>query len=395
MSFVTHLECARCRHTLPHQQLVNLCPTCQSPLLVRYNIEEIRKALVPDDLKNRPPDMWRYLEVLPADNRQEAVSLGEGMTPLLLLPALAAQSHRPNLYLKDESLNPTGSFKARGLSAAVTMARKLGARKLAIPSAGNAGGALAAYGTRAGLETFIFIPRDTPDANILEAELTATEVTLVSGVITDAAALMSRRKDEGWFDVSTLKEPYRIEGKKTMGYEIAEQLGWKLPDVILYPAGGGTGLIGMWKAFEEMGELGWIGPHRPRMVAVQSAGCAPIVKAFQERQPSAAPWPSPHTFATGIRVPRAIGDFLMLEAIYRSQGTAVAVSEEEIDQAIEEVGRREGIFLCPEGAACWAAFRQLLNQNWIAAEESVVLFNTGAGVKYVDLIRKRQSLRST
>lgn len=388
MSFVTHLECSRCASHWTPSQLQTLCRQCRSPLLVRYDLDRIKRQVTKTSLLDRPTDMWRYLEVLPAVRDEEIVTLGEGFTPLLPLPRLGADYGLPHLYVKDESLNPTGSFKARGLSAAVTMARLLGAKKLAIPSAGNAGGALAAYGTRAGLEVYIFMPEDTPAANVMEAQVTGAHVELVPGVITDAARVLAERKErEGWFDVSTLKEPYRIEGKKTMGYELAEQFQWDLPDVILYPTGGGTGLIGMWKAFAEMEELGWIDQKRPRMVAVQSEGCAPIVRAFHEGREDAPPWPDPHTFAAGIRVPQAIGDFLILRAVRESRGTAVSVSELEIYQALTEIGQREGLFFCPEGAATWAAVRKLLGTHWIRKSDKMVLFNTGAGAKYIDSLK--------
>lgn len=391
MSYVLHLECSRCSHSWPKTELLNLCPDCQSPLLVRYQLDELRGVFTPEILVGRVPSMWRYSEVLPIDSQSEIVSLGEGFTPLLEMPSLGKKYGVKELFTKDESVNPTGSFKARGLSAAVTMARKLGARKLCIPSAGNAGGALAAYASRAGLESYVYIPEDTPEANIVETEFLSTEVHLVRGVITDAGKEMARRKEsENWFDVSTLKEPYRIEGKKTMGYEIAEQFGWELPDVILYPTGGGTGLIGMWKAFEEMSALGWIGPQRPRMVAVQSEGCAPMVRAFEEKQAAAEVWKDPQTFAAGIRVPGAVGDFLILGAIRESAGTAQAVSETEIYAAIEELAKGEGLLYCPEGAACWAAFKRLRETGWISPEDSVVVFNTGAGQKYTDSIRAFQ-----
>jgi threonine synthase len=338
--------------------------------------------------------MWRYLELLPVSSRDEVISLGEGFTPILPMSRLAREHGVRELFTKDESVNPTGSFKARGLSAAVTMARKLGAHKLCIPSAGNAGGALAAYACRAGLESHVFIPQETPDANVLETEILATSVKLVPGVISDAGRIVAERKDqEGWFDVSTLKEPYRIEGKKTMGYEIAEQLQWRLPDVILYPTGGGTGLLGMWKAFTEMEDLGWIDSSRPRMVSVQAEGCAPIVRAFERGWERAVPWESPVTFAAGIRVPGAVGDSLMLKALRESGGCAVAVSDEEIYQSIREVGKKEGLYLCPEGAACWAAFKRLRQVGWIESGDSVVVFNTGAGHKYTDFIRRFQGQR--
>lgn len=388
MSFVTHLKCTRCKHRFSHRELHNVCPDCQAPLFARYDLHRVKGLVPKTDLLDRSAGMWRYLEVLPVDNAEEIVTLAEGGTPLLPLQRLEKNYGLNNLYVKDESANPTGSFKARGLSVAVSMARKLGARKLAIPSAGNAAGALAAYGARAGLEIFIFMPLDTPSANVLEAQITGAHVELVPGVITDAGRIVAERKEkEGWFDVSTLKEPYRVEGKKTMGYELAEQLGWKLPDVIIYPAGGGTGLIGMWKAFEEMEELGWIDSERPRMVLVQSEGCAPMVKAFLEGKEEAQVWPAPSTFAPGIRVPQAIGDFLMLRAVRESRGRALSVSDGEIFQAIGEIGSQEGLFFCPEGAACQAALRSLRKDGWIRDEDRVVLFNTGAGNKYVDTLK--------
>ncbi|MFQ5741393.1 MAG: threonine synthase [Acidobacteriota bacterium] len=389
MSFVKSLECSRCGRSVSHRELQNLCPKCQSPLLVRYDLERVRGEMEKEDLPGRPLDIWRYLEVMPVDTRSEVITLGEGFTPILPLRRLGEQYDLRRLYLKDEGTNPTGSFKARGLSAAVTMAAKLGAAHLCIPTAGNAGGALAAYSAKAGLPASIFMPADTPLANVVEAEVTGADVTLVDGLITEAGARMGRRREEeGWFDVSTLKEPYRIEGKKSMGYELAEQLHWKLPDVILYPTGGGTGLIGMWKAFSEMEELGWINGRRPRLVSVQSDGCAPIVKAFEEGGEVTEMWPDASTFAAGIRVPKALGDFLILAAIRASKGCAVAVSDLEIFEAVMEVGGREGLFLCPEGAACWAALKKLRSQKWVDRDEEVVIFNTGAGHKYIDALRK-------
>ena len=389
MSFVQHLECTRCQHTFSHRELHNVCRDCQAPLFVRYDLDRVNGLIPKTDFLDRSLGMWRYLEVLPVDKPEEIVTLGEGSTPLLRLDRLGKNYDLCNLYVKDESVNPTGTFKARGLSVAVSMARKLGAKKLAIPSAGNAAGALAAYGARAGLEIIIFMPLDTPAANILEARMTGAHVELIAGVITDAGRIVAERKDkEGWFDVSTLKEPYRVEGKKTLGYELAEQFGWKLPDVIIYPAGGGTGLIGMWKAFEEMEELGWIDGRRPRMVLVQSQGCAPMVKAFREGKEEAEAWASPHTFASGLRVPQAIGDFLMLRAVRDSEGQAISVSDQEIFQAIGEIGSQEGFFFCPEGAACHAALKLLRREGWIRDEDTVVLFNTGAGTKYVDTLKK-------
>ena len=322
---------------------------------------------------------------MPADG-EDIVSLGEGFTPLFPLKRLGGNLSK--LYVKDESFNPTGTFKARGLSAAVTMAQKLGVKKVAIPTAGNAGGALAAYGARAGMEVFVFMPRNSPAANVIEAQVTGAHVELVDGVISDAARIVNQRKDEfGWFDVSTLKEPYRIEGKKTMGYEIAEQFDWDLPEVIVYPTGGGTGLIGMWKSFDEMEELGWIGSKRPRMVAVQSEGCAPIVKAFEAGEIHSEAWPEPRTFASGLCVPKALGDFMILQALQESDGVAISVSETEIYNAVLEMGEAEGLFAAPEGAACWAAVKQLQERGWIEPWEKVVLFNTGSGLKYLDSLQ--------
>jgi threonine synthase len=329
--------------------------------------------------------MWRYREVLPVEHDENVVSLGEGWTPLLRAERLGEQLGIDQLYIKDESQNPTQSFKARGMSAAVSMAKELGARKLAVPSAGNAAGALAAYAAHAGLECYIFMPNDTPRANIVECEQTGAHVTLMAGLITDCGAEVGRRKEaEGWFDVSTLKEPYRVEGKKTLGYELAEQFNWKLPDVIIYPTGGGTGLIGMWKAFDEMEQMGWIGPKRPRMVTVQATGCAPIVRAFAAGKRFADEFPNAETVASGLRVPKAIGDFLILDAIRESKGTAVAVSDEELISATREIGAAEGIFCAPEGAACLPALRQLIERGEVTLDEKIVLFNTGAGVKYLE-----------
>jgi threonine synthase len=323
-NFVTHLECCACVKQYPYHQLINLCE-CGLPLLVRYDLAALQKALRPKDLPRRVASMWRYQEFLPAPSAEAIVTLGEGFTPLLPARRLGAELGLKKLWIKDESINPTGSFKARGLSVAVTMARLFGAEKLAIPSAGNAAGALAAYAAQAGLEAHIFMPRDVPPANRIECEATGAKVTLVDGLITDCGRIVAeRRSAEGWFDVSTLKEPYRLEGKKTLGLEVAEQLEWRLPDVIIYPTGGGTGLVGMWKAFQEMEQLGWIGPKRPRMVSVQASGCAPIVKAFQENRAQAEEWRGAATLAAGLRVPKAIGDFLILQILRQSCGTAVA-----------------------------------------------------------------------
>jgi threonine synthase len=329
--------------------------------------------------------LWRYREVLPVDADENVITLGEGFTPLVHASRLGASLGMSQLFIKDEGQNPTQSFKARGMTAAVSMAKELGVQKLAVPSAGNAAGALAAYAARAGMEAHIFMPNDTPRANVIECEQTGAHVTLMDGLITECGAEVGRRKEaEGWFDVSTLKEPYRIEGKKTMGYELAEQFDWQLPDVVIYPTGGGTGLIGMWKAFDEMEEMRWIGSKRPRMVTVQASGCAPIVTAFETGERFAAEFPNAHTTASGLRVPKAIGDFLILDALRASRGTAVAVTDEELIDATREVGSAEGIFCAPEGAACLPALKKLLAVGSVKADECVVLFNTGSGVKYIE-----------
>ena len=355
------------------------------PLLARYDLPAIRAALKREDLGGRGKSMWRYRELLPAA-ASAVVTLGEGFTPLLPARRLGEELGLTNLWIKDESANPTGSFKARGMAAAVTMARVHGARKLAAPSAGNAAGALAAYAAQAGMEAHIFMPRDVPPANRQECELTGANVNLIDGLITDCGRIVAERKAaEGWFDVSTLKEPYRIEGKKTLGLELAEQLGWRLPDVIVYPTGGGTGLIGMWKAFDEMEQLGWIGPKRPRMVTVQADGCAPIVKAFEQNHAKADPWPDAFTQAAGLRVPKAIGDFIMLDILRRSHGIAIAVSDAEMLADVRQAGKKEGLLMAPEGAATLSALRKLRNSGFVQATDEVVLFNTATGLKYLHL----------
>lgn len=382
---VTHLECGLCGLEHEARRLHNLCTACGKPLLVRYDLERAGMFLRRDSLAARRPDMWRYREVLPVENDDNIVSLGEGWTPLLRATRLERRLGCHELYIKDESQNPTQSFKARGMAVAISMAKELGAKKLAVPSAGNAAGALAAYAARAGLKSFIFMPRDTPRANVVECEQTGAHVTLMDGLITDCGAEVGRRKEkEGWFDVSTLKEPYRVEGKKTLGYELAEQMNWRLPDVIIYPTGGGTGLIGMWKAFDEMERMGWIGSKRPRMVTVQAEGCAPIVRAFEEGAKFADEFPNAATTASGLRVPKAIGDFLILDALRASRGTAIAVSDEELIAATREIGAAEGIFCAPEGAACLPALKKLIQSGEVDKRECVVLFNTGSGVKYME-----------
>jgi len=382
---VTHLECAACGTKHEARRLHNLCTQCGKPLLVRYDLNRAAATLTKESVRGRAPDLWRYREVLPVEQDANIVTFGEGFTPLLRASRLGTQIGLRRLYIKDEGQNPTQSFKARGMAVAVSMAKELGAQKLAVPSAGNAAGALAAYAARAGLEAHIFMPSDTPRANVIECEQTGAQVTLMEGLITDCGAEVGRRKEaEGWFDVSTLKEPYRIEGKKTMGYELAEQFDWDLPDVIMYPTGGGTGLIGMWKAFDEMEQMGWIGSNRPRMVTVQAAGCQPIVRAFEEGKRFADEFPNAHTTASGLRVPKAVGDFLIIDALRASGGTAIAVTDEELLAATKEIGTAEGIFCAPEGAACLPALRRLLEDGSVKQDERVVLFNTGSGVKYVE-----------
>jgi threonine synthase len=382
---VTHLECGACGLRHEARRLLNLCAQCGKPLLVRYDLERAARSLTKESLRGRRADLWRYREVLPVEEEENIVSLGEGWTPLLPAPRLGERTGLERLFIKDESQNPTQSFKARGMATAVSMAKELGAEKLAVPSAGNAAGALAAYAARAGLEAHIFMPKDTPRANVIECEQTGAHVTLMDGLITDCGAEVGRRKEaEGWFDVSTLKEPYRVEGKKTLGYELAEQFDWELPEVIIYPTGGGTGLIGMWKAFDEMERMGWIGAKRPRMVTVQAAGCAPIVRAFEEGKRFADEFPNAATVASGLRVPRAIGDFLILDALKESGGTALSVTDEELIAATREIGASEGLFCAPEGAACLPALRKLIAAGEVKTGDRVVLFNTGAGVKYLE-----------
>lgn len=381
--YVTHLECGACGAAYDAGVVHTTCNDCGKPLLVRYDLYRAGKALTREALYWRGSSMWRYREVLPVHHEASITTLGEGLTPLLRARALGTSLGLRELYVKDESQNPTLSFKARGMSAAVSMAKELGITALATPSAGNAASALAAYGALAGIPVYIFMPADTPVANRLECEVAGAHVTLIDGLITDCAAEIARRKDaEGWFDVATLREPYRVEGKKTLGYELAEQLDWSLPDVVVYPTGGGTGLIGMWKAFAEMETLGWIGPERPRMVVVQSQTCAPIVTAFEQGERFAAEFPDARTCAAGLRVPRAIGDFLILDAVRESDGTAVAVTDSELIAGARELARTEGIFAAPEGGACIPALRNLLQAGAVQSDERVVIFNTGSGVKY-------------
>ena len=386
MTFAKEIVCPRCQSRFPLGKAVNLC-LCGSPLLVRYDSKKLKRAVKKSQLKSRPSTLWRYREFLPLRAEKNRVSLGEGFTPLIEARQLASELHIKKLWIKDEAQNPTGSFKDRGISVAISLAKELGIKKVAIPSAGNAGGSLSAYAARAGMEAYVFMPKDTPRANQIEAARYGAKLTLVDGLINDCGRLIAERKSaEGWFDVSTLKEPYRVEGKKTMGLEIAEQLEWKLPDVIIYPTGGGTGLIGMWKGFSELEEIGWIDSKRPRMVSVQAEGCAPIVRAYNEGKEMAEPWVNASTIASGLRVPQAVADFLMLQVIRESKGTALSVSDAEMIAEIDHVGRSEGLFFCPEGGAGVAALRRLAQQGWIKPTETVLIFNTASGLKYIDAL---------
>ena len=390
MSRLTHLECTRCGDHFPADRPQTVCPKDGGILYARYDLASVRKSFSPASLLPLAPTMWRYHAVLP---EATPVSLGEGFTPLL------RSREFTNVLIKDEGLNPTGSFKARGLSAAVTMARHFGLKKLAIPSAGNAAGALAAYAAAANLEAHIFMPKDVPMANRIECHYYGAHVALVDGLISDCARKVAELKEkpawskQGWFDVSTTKEPYRVEGKKTMGYEVAEQLGWKLPQGIIYPTGGGVGLLGMWKAFDEMEQLGFIGPERPNMIGVQSAGCAPIVKAWDEGRATSEMWPHASTLASGLRVPKPYGDYLILDILKKSGGLALAVTDAEILEATRHWAKVEGIFAAPEGAASLVAYKKLLARGFFAAGDTVVLFNTGSGLKYLDVLDTKDAAK--
>lgn len=383
-SYLTHLECSRCGGVHDPETIQNLCTSCDKPLLARYDLPAARANLQREDFAQRESSIWRYRELLPIRDPDERLSLGEGGTPLINARRLGESLGHAHLYVKDEGGNPTGSFKARGLAVAVARAHELGVSELSIPSAGNAAGAMCAYAALAGVGAHVYMPKSVPASFVAECHAYGAEVTLVDGFITECGArarqdmLASER-----FDISTLREPYRLEGKKTMGYEIAAEFGWSLPDVILYPTGGGTGLIGMWKAFDEMEQLGWIGSQRPRMVAVQAEGCAPIVRAYQGGRDAAEPWEDPHTVAEGLQVPSAVGDFLMLEILRDSGGVAVSVTDSELLAGVRTLASSEGIFACPEGGATVAAFRMLKAAGWIRSKERAVLFNTGTGLKYL------------
>jgi len=377
-TFVSHLECSMTGERYEADRLHGLSRVGR-PLLVRYDLEGAGKALTREALAARPADLWRYRELLPVRHARNVVSLGETATPIVPLRV----SGGPNVWVKDEGRLPTGSFKARGLVMAIAMAKELGVTTIAMPTNGNAGAAAAAYATKVGIEAVIFCPADTPEINVREIAAQGARVYRINGLIDDCGKLVGQgAKERGWFDLSTLKEPYRIEGKKTMGLELAEQLGWELPDAIFYPTGGGTGLIGMWKAFDEMEALGWIGSKRPRMIAVQAEGCAPMVRAFEAGERHATRWEDAHTIAMGIRVPQAVGDFLILDAVRASGGVAMAVSDAAIQQAVDDAGRKDGVLLCPEGGATLAAWREALAKGLVSADESVLLFNCATGLKY-------------
>ena len=386
-SFATHLECSRCQEDFPLDQIQQVCKADGGPLLVRYDLRRVRDSITKEALRARPETLWRYRELLPMSG-EDSVSLGEAMTPLNGAPRLGAELDIPGLLIKDEGLLPTGTFKARGAAVGVTRAVELGVKTLALPTAGNAGAAWAAYGARAAIRVVVVMPLTTPDVIIRETSAYGADVYLVAGSIADAGAIVKKAcAARGWYDASTLREPYRIEGKKTMGFELAEQLGWRLPDVIVYPTGGGVGLVGMWKAFDELRAIGWLDQKRPRFVAVQAEGCAPIVRAFVEGRPESEPWPDPRTFAAGIRVPKALGDFIVLKALRESGGIAVAVSEMEIAQSMQAAGAAEGMLLCPEGGAAIAGTAKLRRDGWIRDGEEVVVFNTGTGLKYSESLQ--------
>ena len=386
-STLSHLECTGCGRAVEADRIQTLCPSCNKVLYARYDLERAARTLSREAVAARPRGMWRWNEILPVREERFIITLGEGDTPLLSAPRLAAEFGCRSLFIKDEGLNPTGSFKARGLSAALSRNLELGAKEFAIPSAGNAGSALAAYGARAGVPVHVYMPVDTPSLNQKEGAIYGADVTLVRGLINDCGAMVRERAAAaGWFDISTLKEPYRAEGKKTMGLELAEQFGWEVPDVIVYPTGGGTGMVGIWKAFEELQAMGLIGDRRPRMISVQASGCAPIVRAFQQGLNQAPAWNNAATIASGLRVPAAIADYLILKVIRDSGGTALDVSDQEIVEAMGEMGRLEGIFPAPEGAATWAGLKRLLSDGTIRPKERILLLNTGTGLKYPELV---------
>lgn len=386
-SYLSHLECTETGETYSADEPHGLSPAAQKVLYPRYDLETAKREIDRNAIAKRPPNMWRFFEMMPVRDEANIVTMGEGGTPMLRAHRLEAAHDARTLYIKDEGLNPTGSFKARGLSAAVSRAKELGLLRLTIPSAGNAAGALSAYCARAGMECHVFMPKDAPASNKVETELAGASLTLVDGLISDAGALSRQKAAElDLFDVSTLKEPYRVEGKKTMGYEIAQDLGWRLPEAIVYPTGGGTGIVGMWKAFDEMEALGWIGPERPMMIVVQAEGCAPIVRAFDRGERHAEPWENAHTLAAGIRVPAAVGDYLILDAVRAGGGTAITVTDDEMLASMREMTAAEGIWPAPEGAATLAGYLKLRASGFLGPDTETVLMNTGSGVKYMDVL---------
>ena len=386
-SYLTHLQCSNCSKTYSAEEIHTICPACGKVLFARYDLAAAKKGFAKTDLAGRPANMWRWFEIMPVRDSRNVVTLGEGNTPLLPAQGLGRKLGAPNIFIKEEGLNPTGSFKARGLSAAVSKAVELGVKAIAMPSAGNAAAAVSAYGSRAGIDINVFMPIDTPELMKRECYVYGAHVYLVKGLINDAGKIVrDNSESRGWYDLSTLKEPYRAEGKKTMGLELAEQFDWELPDALIYPTGGGTGIVGMWKAFEELEALGWIGPKRPKMISVQAEGCAPIVKAFEDGSDHAELWPNANTIAAGLRVPVAIADYLILDAIRSSCGTALTVSDDEILDTIKELAQLEGLFAAPEGAAAYAGYKKLLDNGFLQPEEKVVLFNTGSGLKTPELV---------
>lgn len=384
--YVSHLECPKCQATYESERIIQMC-SCGTPLLVRYDIKKVGENLTTGRVKNRTANLWRYRELLPVKDEDNVVCLGEGMTPLLPLKNLGPELGMPGLYLKDEGMLPTGTFKDRGAAVGASRAKELGVRVLAMPTNGNAGGAWATYSAAAGIKAVIVMPKDAPAINLKEVAIAGADLYLVDGLISDAGKIVARAVSEfGWFDASTLKEPYRIEGKKTMGLELAEQFSWEMPDVILYPTGGGVGIIGIYKALQELQQLGWISAKMPKLVAVQSTGCAPIVKAWEEKKNESVFWENARTIAFGITVPKALGDFMVLEAIYATNGCAVAVKDSDILKAQQVLASREGLFVCPEGAATLAAAIDLALSNWIKPDDRVVLLNTGTGLKYPETV---------
>jgi threonine synthase len=386
-SYLSHLECTACGKTHSHAQAIRTCPACGKVLFARYDLLKARREITPKAFEGRDNSMWRFFELMPVLKQENVVSLGEGGTPLLKAERLGKKLGLNNLYLKDEGLNPTGSFKARGLSAAVSKAKEVGKMRVTVPTAGNAGGALAAYAARGGLESHIFMPKDAPDANKIECQVLGSNLNLVDGLISDAGRISQEKaQKEGLFDLSTLREPYRAEGKKTMALELAIDLGWKAPDAIIYPTGGGTGIVGMHKAFNELRELGWLDSPQPKFVSVQAEGCQPLVKAFREGADKSEPYPNAHTLASGLRVPGVFADYIILKILRETGGTALSVPDGDMVSAMKELGAAEGVFACPEGAATLAGLKQLLKQNFFKGDETIILMNTGSGLKYLDVL---------